>query len=206
MGHESWADVIEPDDAMPPEFEGFDIVLRGYDRAQVDAYLTRVEDDLATAMAERDHAVINLKSVSAQLDRAYRDLRDSHRKMSEIRNQIGLGPDEPGPIQEQLAGATKQLAAAEQKLKAGAGDLAELRARLQVAENDVKTLGAESERLRHELDRARQRAAEDTAPGELQHTRIELDRTRTELASVRAQLTAAQDKLLESGSDRKSTR
>ena len=129
MGHESWAGVVEPGDAMPPEFEGFDIVLRGYDRAQVDAYLTRVEDDLATAMAERDQAVINLKSVSAQLDQAYRDLRDSHRKMSEIRNQIGLGPEDPGPIKEELDVATKQLVAAQQKLSSSAGDLAELRAK-----------------------------------------------------------------------------
>ena len=36
---------------------GFDSVMRGYDRAQVDSYLARLDADLRAAALERDTAV-----------------------------------------------------------------------------------------------------------------------------------------------------
>jgi cell division septum initiation protein DivIVA len=60
---------------------GFDPALRGYDRDQVDRYVTRSEDDLRLAMAQRDSALSRSADLAAQLSAANAQLESLHRQL-----------------------------------------------------------------------------------------------------------------------------
>jgi DivIVA domain-containing protein len=202
VSQEPWVEVRGAVAGPPPDFEGFDIVLRGYDRPQVDAYLTRLEDDLAAALAERDQAVNNLRGLSTQLDQAYRDLRDAHRKMADVRKQIGPG-SAPEPVGDELGAALRELAAAHEALAAAEGDRERVSALLEQARRELDSMRQQAERSRLETTNLRSRLdravnADRDGP--------ENARLHTELASVRAQLEDAREQLLASGGDTDATR
>lgn len=68
---------------------GFDSAIRGYDRAQVDQFLARLEDQLRSVTAERDAAQARsgelaeqLSSVQAQIDSLRRQLRHANESVT----------------------------------------------------------------------------------------------------------------------------
>jgi chromosome segregation ATPase len=72
---------LADDRDLVPLGSGFDIVKRGYDRAQVEDHLERLDSDLRLLAADRDAAVSQTLDLARQLEAARSEI-------SEIRNQV----------------------------------------------------------------------------------------------------------------------
>jgi cell division septum initiation protein DivIVA len=76
--------MTNPSDVLPvlaAAERGFDPALRGYDRDQVDRYVTRSEDDLRLAMVQRDSALSRSADLAAQLAAANAQLESVRRQL-----------------------------------------------------------------------------------------------------------------------------
>ena len=60
---------------------GFDPALRGYDRAQVDQYLSQLEDEVRSAVADRDRAATRTADLAAQLASAQAQIESLRRQL-----------------------------------------------------------------------------------------------------------------------------
>ena len=72
---------LADDRDLVPLGSGFDIVKRGYDRAQVEDHLERLDSDLRLLAADRDAAVSQTSDLARQLEAARSEI-------SELRNQV----------------------------------------------------------------------------------------------------------------------
>jgi cell division septum initiation protein DivIVA len=74
-----------PTDVLPflaDPGRGFDVAMRGYDRAQVDGYLYTLDDQLRGAAAERDSALSRSADLAAQLASAFAQLESARRQLA----------------------------------------------------------------------------------------------------------------------------
>ncbi|MBN1170745.1 MAG: DivIVA domain-containing protein, partial [Micromonosporaceae bacterium] len=62
---------------------GFDTTLRGYDKRQVDRYVTQVEGEIAALTTERNEALAHAHSFSAQVTALEAELAEIRRKLGE---------------------------------------------------------------------------------------------------------------------------
>src|SRR3954471_5752795 len=85
------------DDDQP---SGFDVVLRGYDRRQVDDYLDRVEAALNDADARHADDAGRIAALESQVTDMHERLSDAERR--------GAGRPEPAPVAgDRIAGAAR---------------------------------------------------------------------------------------------------
>ena len=54
--------------APPPSDAGFEVVRRGYDQAQVDAHLRRLDAELSILVTDRDAALAQSVQLARELD------------------------------------------------------------------------------------------------------------------------------------------
>jgi DivIVA domain-containing protein len=166
------------DDEQP---SGFDVVLRGYDRRQVDDYLDRVEAALNDADARHAEDAQRLSALESQVVDMHERLADAERRAE--------GRPEPAPVAGDRIAAMLRLAEEE----AGAiRDAAKQEAERIVTEAQAQA-SQESAKRTADLDR-RERdistAAED-ADATRRQAQQEADRLRTE-AEEEAQATRQQ--------------
>jgi DivIVA domain-containing protein len=129
------------DDDQP---SGFDVVLRGYDRRQVDDYLDRVEAALNEADARHADDAGRLAALESQVTDMHERLADAERRAA--------GRPEPAPLAGDRIAAMLRLADEEAAaMRAAAADEAE---RI-VAEAQLRA-GQESAKRSGELDRREQ--------------------------------------------------
>src|SRR3954463_11957574 len=129
---------LSHDDDQP---SGFDVVLRGYDRRQVDDYLDRVEAALNDADARHADDAGRLAALESQVTDMHERLADAERRAA--------GRPEPAPVAGDRIAAMLRLADEEAAaIRAGAVDEAE---RI-IAEGQVQA-GQESAKRTAELDR-----------------------------------------------------
>src|SRR3954471_11893555 len=70
------------DSATEPSFE---TALRGYERKQVERYVTRAENEIAALAAEREQAYSQIQAMAAQIERLQHEA-------SQARRQTSVGP------------------------------------------------------------------------------------------------------------------
>src|SRR5262245_66259505 len=58
----------------------FDVSFKGYDKRQVDRYVTQVESELATLAAERDQAIAQMQALAGQVQQLQVELTDLTRR------------------------------------------------------------------------------------------------------------------------------
>lgn len=92
---------------------GFDVVMRGFDRNQVQDAVGRLEDDLRTVVAERDQAIIRANDLHIQLEQASSDVSTLNSKLrnaqaptfesmgERIASMLRLAEEEAGEIRRQ---------------------------------------------------------------------------------------------------------
>jgi cell division septum initiation protein DivIVA len=114
----------------------FDVSFKGYDKRQVDRYVTQVESELATLAAERDQAIAQMQALAGQVQQLQVELSDLSRRAVPSRVSFRhLG----GRVEQILTMAEEQAA-----------DL------INTAQQEVNDQRAEAERL---LADARERTA-----------------------------------------------
>ncbi|MBK5307183.1 MAG: DivIVA domain-containing protein [Frankiaceae bacterium] len=129
------------DDDQP---NGFDVVLRGYDRRQVDDYLDRVETALNEADARHAEDAGRLAALESQVTDMHERLADAERRAA--------GRPEPAPVAGDRIAAMLRLAEEEaESMRTAATDEAE---RI-VADAQLRA-GLESAKQSSELDRREQ--------------------------------------------------
>src|SRR5829696_2724188 len=85
----------------------FDVAFKGYDKRQVDRYVTNVESDLATLAAERDQAFSQMQALAGQVQQLQVELTDVARRAVPSRVSFRhLG----GRVEQILAMAEEQAA------------------------------------------------------------------------------------------------
>jgi hypothetical protein len=131
---------------LVPLGAGFDIVKRGYSRAQVEEHLERLDSDLRLIAADRDAAVSQAADLARQMERA-------RSQIDELRAQVdrlSLPPTTLEGLSERLQRMLKlaQEEASDTKARAEA-DAVQLRAR---AEADATALRNRYEKLIAEVD------------------------------------------------------
>lgn len=159
--------LAEPESEAVPEF---DVVLRGYDRRQVDEYLDRLEADLAAAHTERATLGARSQALDKQLAEQDREVQAARRQLVEtaqptyaglgarVHQLLSIAEQEAADIRAKAEAAAVQIRGQAEKdishLRERADSiLAEAKARAEAAERDHTTA----------LDARRQRAErEDT--------------------------------------------
>lgn len=150
----------EPSSAMIPMADTeavpeFDVVLRGYDRRQVDEYLDRIEADLATAQTERSTLATRSQALDKQLAEQDREVQAARRQLVETAKPTYAGL---GTRVHQLLSLAEQEAA-EVRAKAGA-DAAQTRDK---AERDVAHLREHADAIIAEAKAKATKADQDHA-------------------------------------------
>ena len=116
--------------ASEPSFE---TALRGYEKKQVERYVSRAENEIATLTGERDQAYQQMQAMQAQIERLQQEV-------TQARRQPTIGADVSyrhlGPRVEQI------LALAEEQAEAIKGS----------ATDDLTARLAEAERIRSEAE------------------------------------------------------
>lgn len=102
---------------------GFDVVMRGYDRNQVQDTVGRLEDDLRTVVAERDQAITRANDLHIQLEQASSDVSTLNSKLrnaqaptfesmgERIASMLRLAEEEAGEIRRQAHADAEQTRA-----------------------------------------------------------------------------------------------
>ena len=131
--------------------------LRGYDRLQVDNYVTWAESELQTVRRENEHLTARLGSAAAELADARRQLAHSTdaQHLGRVSERIGqilqLAADEAAEITQRAAEDADRLTGEAQ---------AEAELVLQAARQQEARVNAECERLLAEAERMRTEAAQ----------------------------------------------
>ena len=141
------------DDEQP---SGFDVVLRGYDRRQVDDYLDRVEAALNDADARHAEDAQRLGTLEGQVTAMHERLLDAERRAD--------GRPEPVPVAGDRIAAMLRLASEESAaIRAGAAEDAE-----RIVTDAQVLAGQESAKRTAELDRREQDIAALREQGEVE--------------------------------------
>ena len=168
--------------------------MRGYDRLQVDNYVSWAESELQTVRRENEHLTARLGSASSELAGARRQLAHSTdaQHLGRVSERIGrilqLAADEAAEITQRATAGAQRLTGQAQ----AEGELV-----LQAARQQEARTNAECERLLGEADRLRTEAAELVQQAHADAARLEREaaaerrRLDAEAASRRAQELAA---------------
>lgn len=157
------------DDEQP---SGFDVVLRGYDRRQVDDYLDRVETALNEADARHAEDAGRLAALESQVTDMHERLADAERRAA--------GRPEPAPVAGDRIAAMLRLAEDEAaSMRAAATDEAE-----RIVTDAQLRAGQESAKRSSELDRREQdiAVASEQAAALRQQAQQEADTIRSRAA------------------------
>jgi cell division septum initiation protein DivIVA len=196
----------EPTQDLLPLYEasrGFDTAMRGYDRAQVDREINRLDDDVRVTAAERDAAAARSADLAAQLASAQaqgESLRRQLRAATEAVTTDNVDEHVKQILQAAKADAAKLRTEAQteaEQVRNGAADsaartrsaahaeaeriVAEATVRQAQADETFRVRLAEAETRRDEIEQAlaeseaRTRAEEDRLSAEAQAERTRLD-------------------------------
>ena len=183
-------------DLLPPLGSSqFDVVRRGYDRAQVDDVVEALEADLQIVIADRDATTTQAASLARQLDAVRREMEEMRSQlqrlskpptslegMSErLQRMLRLAQDEAAEIQ------ARAESTAEQTIKRADEQSADIRGRYErlIAETEGRRVAVEAEHERTLADArreaeqivqaARERSAALDAEAEKRQTQVEED-------------------------------
>lgn len=113
---------------------GFDVVMRGYDRNQVQDAIGRLEDDLRTVVSERDRAISRANDLHLQLEQASSDVTTLNSKLrnaqaptfesmgERIASMLRLAEEEASEIRRVAAADADEIRATAEGLKAEADE------------------------------------------------------------------------------------
>ncbi|WP_199439243.1 chromosome segregation protein [Umezawaea beigongshangensis] len=161
---------LADDRDLVPLGSGFDIVKRGYDRAQVEDHLERLDSDLRLLAADRDAAVSQTNDLARQLEAA-------RSEMTELRTSVDRLSLPPTTLE----GLSERL---QRMLRLAQDEANEIKARAEAegghirtkAENEASALRARYEKLLAELDHRR-------GEMEAEHRGV-LEKARSEAAEI----------------------
>ena len=165
---------------------GFDVAIRGYDRAQVEHYLARLDEEIRTITAERDATASRSADLAAQLASAHAQIESLRRQLHAATETVTADTVDARVkqiLENAVADATATRTAAEQ-------DAAATRAK---AEEAFRTGLAEVEEHRAEVEArlaAQTTAARETVDRLGQESAAERTRLDEESAAERARLDA----------------
>jgi cell division septum initiation protein DivIVA len=178
---------------LVPLGTGFDVVKRGYDKAQVEDHLERLDADLKLLAADRDAAVSQANDLARQLEKARSEIDDLRGQV----DRLSLPPTTLEGLSERLQRMLRlaQEEANETKARAEA-EAGHIRAR---AEEEGAALRQRYEQMIRDLD-ARRAAMEtehknvlETARGEAARITGEADKLRADRDEAAAQARAKAD-------------
>src|SRR3954469_6192995 len=131
---------------LVPLGTGFDVVKRGYDKAQVEDHLERLDADLKLLAADRDAAVSQANDLARQLEKARSEIDDLRGQV----DRLSLPPTTLEGLSERLQRMLKlaQEEANETKARAEA-EAGHIRAR---AEEEGAALRSRYEQMMRDLD------------------------------------------------------
>ena len=144
----------EPTDVLPilnNDDRGFDPAIRGYDRAQVDAYLSRVDADLRSAQAERDATAARSADIAAQLANAHAQVESLRRQLRAATEQVT-----PDNVDAHVAHALKTAQTEASRIRTTATEEAE-RVRNGAADSASRTTAAAAAEAERIIEQATER-------------------------------------------------
>jgi DivIVA domain-containing protein len=142
--------VEEPTDVLPilnNDDRGFDPAIRGYDRAQVDAFLIKLDADLRATQEDRDMIAGRSADIAAQLANAHAQAESLRRQLRAATEQVT-----PQNVDQHVAAALKTAQTEANRIRVAAQSEAE-RLRNGAADAAARTTAAatlEAERIVHE--------------------------------------------------------
>src|SRR4051794_3514557 len=76
------------------ERPNFEVALRGYEKRQVDLYVTRAESQISGLASERERAIAQIQNMGAQLQKLQAELTELHQRPTQIDRAFfrDLGP------------------------------------------------------------------------------------------------------------------
>lgn len=180
MGADHSSDVLP---MLSDVYHHFDVAMRGYDRAQVDAYLSRLDADLRAMTAERDAVSARTADLAAQLASAQAQIESLRRQLSAATTEVTTENVDTRVVQlleTAKTDAAALRAAAETEVEVMRNGAADAAARTRAAAQ------TEAERITGEAT-ARHAAADD----QFRRRMGEIDGNK---ASVEAELAAARER------------
>jgi len=180
----------EPTDVLPilnNDDRGFDPAIRGYDRAQVDAFVARLDGDLRAAQADRDAIAGRSADIAAQLANAHAQVESLRRQLRSATEQVTREN-----VDEHVAATLKAAQAEASRMRGAALEEAE-RIRNGAADSASRTTSAATAEADRIVEQATERhVAADTlfrermAEIEAHKAKVEADLAAS-IASVRAE-------------------
>jgi DivIVA domain-containing protein len=150
----------EPTDVLPilnNDDRGFDPAIRGYDRAQVDSFVARLDADLRTAQHERDTIAGRSADIAAQLANAHAQVESLRRQLRSATEQIT-----PENVDAHVANTLKTTHADASRIRVAAQEEAE-RVRNGAADAANRTISAATAEAERIIEQAtEQHVAADT--------------------------------------------
>ena len=192
----------------------FEVNLRGYDKRQVDQYVSRADSEIATLAAEREQAVRHIQDLVARLQHLEGELTELRQRPARVDRASfrHLGPmvDQILALAEKQAEAITSAAthgAAEHRAQADQ-ELAQLKAGVEreIAERktaaDQKAAALQAEAQQHSTE-VRRRADELASAHQEQLTAVQqhIQDRQQELAQLQAELDTTQQRLAQARED-----
>ena len=169
---------------LVPLGAGFDTMKRGYDRAQVDEHLERLDADLRMLTTDRDAAISQAGDLARQLEIARSEIDDLQKQVERLAEPPTTLEGLSERLQRMLRLAQDEAADTRARAEAEAGHI---RAK---AESDASAMRARYEELLNQLaDRRKEMETEHRAV--LETARAEASEITTKSAEERDQLDAA---------------
>ncbi|WP_422647014.1 chromosome segregation protein [Actinoalloteichus caeruleus] len=201
---------LADDRDLLPLGSGFDVAKRGYDRAQVDEHLERLDADLRILAADRNAALSQAGDLARQLEAARSEIESLHSQlermsqpptslegMSErLQRMLRLAQEEANEIRARAETDAAEMQAKAEKEATGLRNQYE---RL-IAENDTRRAEMEAEH-RATLDKANQEGERIRAAAQevLQQGEADADRIRQDAENIRRQGEAEAQRLRQEG-------
>lgn len=141
----------EPTDVLPilnNDDRGFDPAIRGYDRAQVDSFVSRLDADLRAAQADRDAIAGRSADIAAQLANAHAQVESLRRQLRSATEQVTRDN-----VDMHVANALKAAQAEASRMRASALEEAE-RIRNGAADSASRTTAAASAEAERIIEQA----------------------------------------------------
>lgn len=192
---DDWAMATEnPSDVLPMLTDihpGFDAAMRGYDRTQVDQFLSRMDEDLRAAVAERDAIAGRTADLAAQLASAHAQI-ESLRRQLRTANETVTGENVEERVRKRLEAATADAAKVRRDAEAEATTI-----RSGAADAATRTRTAATTEADEILAQATQRHAEadETFRRRLADADQHRAKVEEQLAQSTAQAQAEEDRL-----------
>jgi cell division septum initiation protein DivIVA len=90
-----------------PSQPNFELTLKGYNKRQVDRYVSRADAEIATLAAEREQAFAQVQELAAQVAQQQAELEDLRRRPSKVER---ASFQHLGPMVEQMLALAEQQA------------------------------------------------------------------------------------------------